>query len=129
MLYHFAIILISLKLRNKRFNQKDYDYLFHNIENNLREMGFGDVAVNKKMKDFNKIFYDILIKLNSNKKDKFEMNNKLVFEYFPLLKGDKKSIYLIFKAYFEEFFNFCFEHSSDNVINNLNKFKYSYGSS
>ena len=27
-----------------------------NIENNLRELGFGDVSVNKKMKDLNKIF-------------------------------------------------------------------------
>ena len=39
-------------------------YLFFNIENNLRELGFGDVSVNKKMKELNKIFYDILLKLN-----------------------------------------------------------------
>ena len=42
---------------------------FNNIENNLRELGFGDVTVNKKMKDFNKILYDILLKLDL-KKDK-----------------------------------------------------------
>ena len=36
---------------------------FSYIENNLRELGFGDVSVNKRMKDLNKIFYDILIKL------------------------------------------------------------------
>ena len=38
---------------------------FHNIENNLRELGFGDVSVNKKMKDFNKILYDILLKIEN----------------------------------------------------------------
>ena len=41
--------------------------LFHNIENNLRELGFGDVSVNKKMKDFNKILYDILLKIEFEK--------------------------------------------------------------
>ena len=30
----------------------------------LRELGFGDVSVNKKMKDLNKILYDILLKIN-----------------------------------------------------------------
>ena len=39
-------------------------FYFINIENNLRELGFGDVTVNKKMKEFNKILYDILLKLN-----------------------------------------------------------------
>ena len=37
-------------------------FMFNNIEYNLREMGFGDVTVNKKMKDLNKILYDILLK-------------------------------------------------------------------
>ena len=27
-------------------------------------MGFGDVTVNKRMKEFNKILYDILLKLD-----------------------------------------------------------------
>ena len=45
---------------------KEYD-LFLNIENNLRELGFGDVSVNKN--DFNKLLYDILLKLESNDKE------------------------------------------------------------
>ena len=31
--------------------------MFHDFENNLREMGFGDIAVNKKMKVFISAFY------------------------------------------------------------------------
>ena len=30
---------------------------FYNIENNLRELGFGDVTVNKKMKELNKVLW------------------------------------------------------------------------
>ena len=40
---------------------------YFNIENNLREMGHGDVTVNKKMKSFNQIFHDLLMKFITNK--------------------------------------------------------------
>ena len=60
--FHFSLILLNFKYKKVKFPQSEYDNLFFNIENNLRELGFGDVGVNKKMKDMNKIFYDILLK-------------------------------------------------------------------
>ena len=74
MFIHFSIMLIIFKVKKTKFNQKSYDQLFDNIENNLREAGMGDVSVNKKMKDLNKILYDILLKINS----KTKMNLKLI---------------------------------------------------
>ena len=61
---HLAIILNCLKNSNtnKSISQELYDNIFLNLENNLREMGHGDVTVNKKMKDLNQIFHDILLK-------------------------------------------------------------------
>ena len=56
-------MMIIFKKKGTKFEQKSYDFLFLSIENNLRELGFGDVAVNKKMKDLNKILYDILLKI------------------------------------------------------------------
>ena len=56
MFMHFSIILIIFKKNKIKYPQSSYDNLFFSIENNLRELGFGDVAVNKKMKDINKIF-------------------------------------------------------------------------
>ena len=61
MFFHYSIILLILKNKEKKKNQENYDDLFFYIENNLRELGFGDVSVNKKMKDLNKVFYDILL--------------------------------------------------------------------
>ena len=52
------------KNKGKKFSQDLYDNLFNSIEYNLRELGFGDISVNKKMKELNKIFYDILLKIN-----------------------------------------------------------------
>ena len=55
---HFSIILIIFKKRKKiKFPQKIYDNIFQNIEYHVRELGYGDVAVNKKMKTLNKIFF------------------------------------------------------------------------
>ena len=68
-----------------------YDNLFHSIENNLRELGLGDVSVNKKMKDLNKILYDILLKIDKSKeiKNEFEINGKIISEYLNQ-KNQKK---------------------------------------
>ena len=103
--FHFSIILIVFKQKNIKFEQDIYDSLFLNIENNLRELGFGDVAVNKKMKDFNKVFYDILLKLNISNKD-FKVNNNLVFKYFNELKYQMKKILTFFQAILSDFIIF-----------------------
>ena len=80
MFIHFSILMIITKKKGSKFDQKTYDYFFHNIEYNLREMGFGDVSVNKKMKELNKILYDILLKISkSSESDKsFKINHSLV---------------------------------------------------
>ena len=124
MFIHFSVMMIVFKNKGKKFNQKSYDSLFHNIENNLREMGFGDVSVNKKMKDFNKLLYDILLKLNKkNDMNTFKINEKLIIDYFKDLKDTKNTKYIDFERYFVNFYNFCFEIPLDNMIRDSVKFK------
>ena len=124
MFIHFSVMMIVFKNKGKKFNQKSYDSLFHNIENNLREMGFGDVSVNKKMKDFNKLLYDILLKLNKkNDVNTFKINEKLVIDYFKDLKDTKNTKYTDFERYFSNFYNFCFEIPLDNMIRDSLNFK------
>ena len=83
MFFHFSILMIISKNKGKKFSQSLYDDLFKNIENDLRELGFGDVTVNKKMKDLNKILYDILLKIEDKRleKSKFRVNNIISFCY------------------------------------------------
>ena len=124
MFIHFSVMLIVFKNKGKKFNQKSYDSLFHNIENNLREMGFGDVSVNKKMKDFNKLLYDILLKLNKkNDVNTFKINEKLIIDYFKDLKDTKNTKYIDFERYFSNYYNFCFEIPLDNMIRDSLNFK------
>ena len=124
MFIHFSVMMIVFKNKGKKFDQKSYDSLFHNIENNLREMGFGDVSVNKKMKDFNKLLYDILLKLNKkNDVNTFKINEKLIIDYFKDLKDTKNTQYIDFERYFSNFYNFCFEIPLDNMIRDSLNFK------
>ena len=72
----------------------------------MRELGFGDVAVNKKMKDFNKILYDILLKLEIESKEKFNLNEKLIFKYFQEFNDQKKKNIVILNIIFLSFITF-----------------------
>ena len=111
------------KKKGIKFDQNSYDLLFHNIENNLRESGLGDVSVNKKMKDMNKILYDILLKIDLKKDDSFELNKNLVFKYFTDLNPNNSLKYQEFERYFINFYKFCFELSLENMIREAIKFK------
>ena len=130
MFFHFSILMIVSKNKGKKFDQKSYDSLFNNIENNLRELGLGDVAVNKKMKDLNKILYDVLLKINLANSDKtqFKINQKIILKYFDQ-KDHKNTInYDHIADYFNGFFNFCYELSLDNMIQDAKNYITSYGS-
>ena len=122
MFFHFSILMIIFKKKGKKFEQKEYDNVFFNIENNLRELGFGDVSVNKKMKDLNKIFYDVLLKLNIGK-DNFEINEKLILKYFDYLDFKNTEKIKDFSDYFTNFYKFCFDKPSDIMIEEAINFK------
>ena len=124
MFIHFSIMMIIFKKKKKHFNQDYYDQFFFNIENDLRELGFGDVSVNKKMKELNKVLYDILLKLDVEQKNIIKINKKLVFKYFPYLKGENSNKFNNFETYFIEFYKFCFDLSLDIMVKKAINFKY-----
>lgn len=126
MFIHFSILMICTKKKSEKFNQILYDNFFHNIENNLRELGLGDVSVNKKMKEFNKILYDILLKLDcvENDNERIKLNTKLIESYFPMLATEKKSKMPFFIDYFKSFSNFCFEKPLNNMLQDCINFYY-----
>jgi len=61
--FHFSFILIVLKEKEnkKEINQDMFDFFMQQIEANMREIGYGDVTVNKNMKNLINLFYEILI--------------------------------------------------------------------
>lgn len=122
--FHFAILMFITKKKGQKFDQDLYDKLFLSIEYNLRELGMGDVSVNKKMKELNKILYDILLKFNLNKKDSVKINFQLISKYFGELNNSKSDEYLFFEEYLVNFYNFCFELPIENMLKEIKNFKY-----
>ncbi len=117
MLFHFSILLKIYKKKGTKFDQNSYDSLFFDIENNLRESGLGDVAVNAKMKLLNKVLYDILLKFELEESNtKFLINKKVVLKYFRDLEVQNVDKYKHFETYFTKFYYFCFELPMDNMI-------------
>ena len=53
-IFHY---FIAIGEKNSKISQDIFDYMFLDFDSNLREMGFGDIAVNKRMKQFIKAFY------------------------------------------------------------------------
>ncbi len=65
LLINFSFFLKNYKNReSKAFFQKIHDYIFKQIEINLREIGYGDTSINKNMKKYVNFFYDILSKID-----------------------------------------------------------------
>ena len=104
------------------FSQEIYDNIFLNIENSLRELGHGDVTVNKKMKQLNQIFHDLLLKFKDKENEK-KINITEIIK-FLFLKEKNDEISLKLNDYFEKYNNFCFDIVNRNMIKDLEKFKY-----
>ena len=65
-LFHFAFFLKVFKKTNeKKILQEIYDYTFKYLELSVREMGYGDATINKKMKNYLNTFHSILDKINN----------------------------------------------------------------
>ena len=88
-------IIIFLTFLSKIFNKMNendknyqifFDYIFHRIETDLRELGYGDMSVNKKMKVIVTKFYSILLDFkNFDNKDKLN-RVEILAKYFKNIK-------------------------------------------
>ena len=74
------------------------------------------------MKDLNKIFYDVLLKLDIGK-DIFQINEKLILKYFDYLDFENNDKIKEFRDYFGNFYKFCFDKPSDIMIEEAINFK------
>ena len=65
-LLHFAFFLKVYKQNNdKKLLQEIYDYTFRQVELSIREIGYGDQSINKKMKDYLNLFYGMIDKIHN----------------------------------------------------------------
>jgi cytochrome b pre-mRNA-processing protein 3 len=124
-----SFLLIKIKYKDKvplykEFYQKLFDHVFIKIELNFREIGYGDVSVNKNMKFLVKVFYDILINCE-NYKEKSLNSKKLFFnKYLKHYTAPKTTDNADLVKYFDQYQAFCFDLNSYNVLKGDVNFNY-----
>ena len=84
-LFHFAFFLKVFKKTNeKKKLQEIYDHIFKYLELSLREMGYGDATVNKKMKNYINIFHSILDQINDWKTESDSHKSKVLSDFLNI---------------------------------------------
>ena len=113
-LLHFAFFLKTFKNeKNSKLLQKIYDFNFRQLELSIREIGYGDQSINKKMKDYINLFHSIVSEVHfwenytiDDKKKKILIflenveNIEYLVEYFDNFKDDlsKKNLNYFLKS-------------------------------
>ena len=118
LLFHLGFFIKNYKSEiSKNEMQNIYDYIFRQLELSIREIGYGDASINKKMKNYLNVFHSILDKVERweafSEKDKEE-----IFKSYVNFDGNLT--YLI--DYFEKYRKFLskkpFHFFTKGVIKN-----------
>ena len=113
-LLHFAFFLEVFKNKDdKKILQEIYDDIFRQLELSVREIGYGDQSINKKMKDYINLFHSMVSEIHfwedlskSNKLKKISMflsdfrNIEYLLDYFEDFNVDlsKKTLNSFLKS-------------------------------
>ena len=64
-LLHFSFFLKNFKNdENRQILQEIYDFNFRQLELSIREIGYGDLSINKKMKDYINLFHSMVSEIH-----------------------------------------------------------------
>ena len=111
--FHLSFLLKNYKsVESKKNLQNFFDYTIRQIELSIRETGYGDATINKKMKDYVNLLYSIIDQI-----DQWEMKN--LNEKIEIFKKyvEKGNNYETYVDYFEKYRTFL----SKNTFNALAK--------
>ena len=98
-LLHFGFFLkIYKNNENQQKMQNIYDYIFKQLELSIREIGYGDVTINKKMKTYINTFHSLLNKIEIWE-DLTEINRDDLLRSFFNYEGKIKDLSKYFEKY------------------------------
>ena len=111
--FHFAFFLKIYKNETSKKNiQNLYDFIFKQIELSIREIGYGDVTVNKKMKLYVNLMYSIIDKVELW--EKLDLIEKTKF-FSDFIEVNKES------SFFINYFNKYADYLSKKSLNYFTK--------
>ncbi len=115
-LFHFAFILKEFKNKeNDKVLQELYDFNFRQLELSIREIGYGDQSINKKMKDYINVFHGIISEIHFwDEMDLIKKNDCMT----KFLLNFKNIDYLV--DYFDEFNNNLKKYNLNSYLKSVN---------
>ena len=98
-LFHFAFFLKIFKSESSKFTlQEIYDYTFRQLELSIREIGYSDATINKKMKIYVNTFHSILEKIEKWD-DLDSLSRSEIFNNFLIIKKKTQLLPIYFENY------------------------------
>ena len=111
--FHLSFIFKIYKTSETRENlQNFFDYCVRQIELSIREIGYGDATINKKMKEYINLLFSIIDKIHVWEKK----NNNEKLKIIKIYIDDSNNL-VNYVEYFEKYRKFL----SNNSFKNLSK--------
>jgi len=111
--FHLSFLLKNYKSSEKKENlQNFFDFCVRQIELSIREIGYGDATINKKMKDYVNLLFSIIDKIDSWERINNEEKKNIIKNYIDVSRNNENFI-----NYFEKYRNFL----AKNTFNSLSK--------
>ncbi len=119
LMFHFAFFLKNFKNKqNKEELQNIYDYFFRQLELSLREIGYGDQTINKKMKVYINTFHSIILDVEKWEAVTISDKNHIIQNYIGLDINFDKLL-----EYFDKYINFLKNNPFNLFIKSVIKTK------
>ena len=111
--FHLAFLFKVYKnIENKENLQKLFDFCIRQIELSIREIGYGDASINKKMKDYVNLLFSIIDKIDSWEIKNYDEKTEIIKLYISNMSKNENYV-----EYFDKFRDFL----AKNSFNNLSK--------
>ena len=111
--FHLGLLLKVYKNIEQKDNlQKFFDFCVRQIELSVREIGYGDATINKKMKEYINLLFSIIDKINNWEEFDDIKKREIINAYVEEIIDFKNFI-----DYFEKYRKFLLK----NTFNNLSK--------
>ena len=111
--FHLAFLLKTYKnIESKNELQNFFDYCIRQIELSIREIGYGDATINKKMKEYVNLLFSIIDKIDNWEIKDNDQKIEIIKNY-----TDQMLNFEYFVDYYEKYRKFLLK----NTFNNLTK--------
>ena len=111
--FHLAFLLkIYKKIETKKNLQNFFDFCVRQVELSIREIGYGDATINKKMKDYVNLLFSIINDVHNWELKNYDEKLSILNIYISNIPNNENNV-----NYFEKYRIFL----TKNSFNNLSK--------